>query len=171
MKFTINLTIDDWITYQQLLSNEAPRKYLKTWFLFIANALVWFLLVLIVMSTLKSLSTVHWPTAITFSFIFLLLIFNHYINLPRLFRHAYAPKKDGAFCGNHLFELSEDEMKITSENSLSVYKWGLFERLKSENGLLALFFDTSSAVLIPIRDLENKDEIINFLSKKISERQ
>lgn len=51
------------------------------------------------------------------------------------------------------------------------YPMKLPKALKSENGLLPLFFDTSSAVLIPIRDLETKDEIINFLSKKIEKPQ
>ena len=167
MKFKINLTVNDWLAYQQLLSSEAPRKYLKTWFLFIVNAVVWFLLAVIVMSTLREISTVHWPTAITISVVFLLLIFNHYINVPKLSKHAYAPKEDGAFCGSHIFELSEEEMKISSEASYSVYKWGVFKRIKQENGILALFIDTSSAVLIPLRDLENKDEIIHFLSEKV----
>lgn len=167
MKFKINLTVNDWLAYQQLLSSEAPRKYLKTWFLFIVNALVWCLLAIIVMSTLKAISTFHWPTAITVIILFLLLISNHFINVPKLFKHAYAPKEDGAFCGSHLYELTEDEMKISSEASYTVYKWHVFQRFKQDNELLALFIDTSSAVLIPIRDLENKDEIIHFLSEKV----
>ena len=45
------------------------------------------------------------------------------------------------------------------------------ESIEKRKRIVGPLFETSSAVLIPIRDLETKEEIVNFLSKKLEKTQ
>lgn len=169
MEVEIKLSVKDWESYHSFLGSEAPRKYYSGWWLTLLNALVWFLGFIIVMATINSVSSFHWPTAITVSILFLLLMLNHFLNRPRVLMASFAPEKDGSFCGVHFFNLTSESLIAKSEGYFSEHSWSLFKRVERSHGLIMLFIDKANAFVFPESELSNPEEFYSFTKEKVNE--
>ncbi|WP_448546444.1 hypothetical protein [Thalassotalea fusca] len=169
MEVKIKLSVKDWESYQSFLGSEAPRKYYSGWWLTLINAVVWFLGVVIVMATVDTISSFHWPTAITVCVLFLLIIVNHLINRPRVLLASFAPDIEGSFCGTHYFRLTDESIIAKSDGYTSEHSWFLFKRIVRSHGLVMLFIDTANAFIFPESELADAEAFYLYSKQRVDE--
>jgi hypothetical protein len=169
MDVKIKLGVDDWKAFQVFLGTEIPRKHYSGWVSGTINFIVWFVIAIIVMATIDSVSTFHWPTAVTVISLFVILIFNHLINRPKLLLKSFEPELNGSFCGEHSFVLDKTHLMASGVGYESKYSWSLFQRVVKTNDLILLFIDNAKAFVFPINELNNPEEFFDYASQCINE--
>lgn len=144
MKVSVNLTIQDWPPYLQMVSKTAmtQRAGLK-WEVLIG------LLVLVGGGTWVGLNQwALWPylagliSGLACVFIFIFYHQNH-----------YRPKSSGIFLGAFTYELTPKKLVSSGPLSQSVFDWDIVPYVIENPSYLIISIDTVSGLMIPKRDI------------------
>ncbi|NQZ10657.1 MAG: YcxB family protein [Algicola sp.] len=173
MQIKINIQVQDWLAFQQHIERSAaklnnPSVIVKSKLnSFWGSLFIWMSLTVVLMLTFQTVGSLHWPTAVAISLIFIAIITLYFINL-RGIRKGFKPLDDGIFCGEHELNFDDNGFDAQGEGYHSHYQWPLVKKTERVNGLMLIYLDAFQAIVIPERDLENPNELYQFICQKVS---
>jgi len=166
MEERINLSVQTWDVFNQYLNSESPRKYYQSKLSKVINSVAYFVLLIFLMGVLSNLGELHIPTLMTVLLFWFLTFILSLTTRKRLYK-TYEPAQEGPFCGIHNFEFNEEGVKTSCEGHYAFNSWNIFKRVVNSHGLIMIFLDNAKALIIPIDQLENPDELLEYISKRI----
>ncbi|MCJ8270861.1 MAG: YcxB family protein [Psychrosphaera sp.] len=167
MQIKINIQVQDWLAFQRHIERAANEKNTDGGSRFWSNFFIWMVTSITLTIALQTVDAFHWPSAIVVVLIFVIFISLHFINL-RSIRNTLKPSKDGIFCGEHEFNFDDNGFHAQGEGYHSHYQWLIVKKTERVNGLVLIYLDAFQAIVIPERDLENPDELYQFICQKVS---
>jgi hypothetical protein len=168
MKFTVNLSQQDWVAYNQHLIKNLPKTH-KTWldnqYLMIA---LWFFLGLAVMFIFDLSKNFNPQTAFAVSLFFVVLIAEILLN-THLKRKVFYPNPKGGFVGEHHFTFDEFGIQTSGNGYHAHHAWKLVQKIERiDNGKqkhILLYLDTAYAFIFPENQLENAENFHNIIQQ------
>ena len=167
MQIKVNLQEQDWLAFQRHIARSAAKKNNAGNSKFWKELFTWMAIAIIFTITFQVVGALHWPTVVAVSVIFIVLIALYLINL-RGIRSAFKPSQEGIFCGEHEFNFHDDGFDVHGKGYHSHMQWCIVKRIERTNGMILMYLDSFQASIIPERDLDNPDELYQFISNKVS---
>ncbi|MCP3927792.1 MAG: YcxB family protein, partial [Bacteroidetes bacterium] len=110
--------------------------------------------------------SVHYPTAILVSSIFLIVIGLWIWNVIRLNR-ALAPSEHGPFFGKHRCVIDETGIHLERKGYKRYVDWHAVKLVERGNGMIMLFIDTAQAFIFPENQIDDIDEFMQKINRRI----
>ncbi|MCP3873900.1 MAG: YcxB family protein [Desulfobacteraceae bacterium] len=130
------------------------------------DLIVWLALILFFYIGFTYVGSVHYPTAILISCIFLIVIGLWFWNLIRL-KRALAPSEQGPFLGKHHYLFDEAGIQLKGKGYKRCNDWYSVKSIERGNGMIMLFIDTAQAFIFPENQIDDIDEFMKNINRRI----
>jgi hypothetical protein len=163
-EFTANVetTVEDWRAFLQRWQRTVSARYRSPWWSLLVNIALWAIIGFAFAWLYKG---IHYPTAAVVSAVFLSGIASGYLIFLRI-RKAAEPNLQGVFLGKHSYVFSPRGIEIKGKGYSSNMSWDVIQSVDETNDLLILYVDSSQAIVLPKRCLDNPDALRIFIQER-----
>ena len=169
MSMEINIEMDkqDWKNFQSYIERELPRKY-RTWMHgFWVNQFIWIIVVAVSIIIFQANHTIHWPTAILISILFILIFVRFLFKMNKI-RKAFEPLEEGFICGSHKFVFNDYGIETEGNGYNGQHSWKTVKSIERARGMIMIFIDTSFAFVFPESKLDNPDAFYIYIVEQFT---
>ncbi len=166
MKFDLKLTAAQWSGFQKYMQRKKQKELKGIINGFWVDLIIWIALAFFFYIGFTYVGSVHYPTAIIISCIFLIVIGLWIWNVIRLNR-ALAPSEHGPFLGKHRCIIDEAGIHLERKGYKRYVDWHAVKLVERGNGMIMLFIDTAQAFIFPENQIDDIDEFMQKINRKI----
>ncbi|WP_373033464.1 YcxB family protein [Sulfurovum sp.] len=169
MRLEFTITKDDYAKFCEYAIHRAnhsdPGKDSKSLKSVALSMVIWGVIAFVSFSIFKntniSLSSLHWPTAVVVSILFLALLTLYFVYLKK-YKENSAPKHNGLILGDWVLEVDESGIRNRGTLGGSTFKWELLDEVVLHDGNVYMFLDTMVAEIIPNSAFESESSAEEF---------
>lgn len=169
MEFNFVYTKDDWIKFYAFLQKDLCKPS-EVWYVSAAkNIALWFAIALIFFLFFQKIDEFSWSSAGIVSFFFALIAAEITFTALR-YKKRSAPSESGIFIGSHAFKFDESGILTSGKGYSAGHDWSAIQRVVRTDGAIYLFLDTAYGFILPLSQINNVEELYEFINEKVSVR-
>ena len=163
-EFTANVetTVADWRAFLRHWQRTASARYRSPWWSHLVKIALWAVIGFAFAWLYKG---IHYPTAAVVSAVFLSGILSGYLSFLKM-RKAAEPNSQGIFIGLQSYVFSPRGIEVKGKNYSSSMSWDALQSVDETDDLLILYVDSSQAIVLPKRCLDNLDALRTFVAER-----
>ena len=165
MEISLNTDVGDWQKFQSYIEKELPQTT-KSWTCnFFTSMILWAVTTLLMLSFFYNVSSIHWPTALTISLLFILIFALMKFNNIKL-KNAFKPSDNGVFVGQHNIAFSDEGIESKGDGYICKREWRIVQKIERTHEMILIYIDTAYAYVLPVNKLDNPDTVFEFICEK-----